>query len=120
MVLYELRLTTQPQTTEGQAVTATIEVEQPVISNALVFIDHASNGEVQAQLRHGEFLILPHFRAETVSKPGESGPSPLSHRLPGTPTTIELRAWAPDADFTHEVIAQFEATDPAPTTVTVT
>lgn len=120
MVLYELRLTTQPQTTESQAATARIEVEQPVISNALVFIDQASNGEVRAQLRHGELSLVPHFNADTVSKPGESGPSPLSHRLPGTPTTIELRAWAPNADFTHEVIAQFEASDPAPTTVTVT
>lgn len=116
MVLYELNVTIPPQTAEADAVTETVRVEQILLANGMIFIDPASNGEVRAQLRIGETPILPHPNSATVSVPGRTGPSPLLVSLPGVPNVVELRAWAPNADFPHDVIAQF-ATGEQTTTV---
>lgn len=112
MALYELSVATNAQQAEGSASTATIETEQQVIREALIFIDPSSNGEVLAQLRFGDSVVFPHPNAGTVSAPGRNGPTPIKTQLPGVPTDIQLRAWAPNADFSHEVIAQFEAVPP--------
>lgn len=109
MPLYELTVTTSAQQAESAANTASVELEHPVITEGMVFIDRASNGEVRAQLRVGETPVLPHSNAATVSVPGRNGPAPINRRLPGVPGDVELRAWAPDADFAHDVIAQVEA-----------
>lgn len=113
MPLYELTVTTNAQTDEGGAVTDDVEVEEKVIQEGMIFIDPGSNGEVRAQLRFGESNLLPHSNSETVRLPGRNGPAPINAMLPGVPTSVELRAWAPNADFQHEVVAQVEAVAPA-------
>jgi len=114
--LYELSVTTSAQSSEAQAATSTVDVEQQVITEGFIFIDPGANGEVQAQLRFGDRTLLPARNSGTVRVPAVRQPSPINVQLPGTPNPVQLRAFAPDADFEHEVIAQFEAVPPENTT----
>ena len=111
MPLYELSVTTNVQSSEGDAVTSSVEVDEGFVEEGLIFIDPGSNGEVRAQLRFGDRSLLPASESGFVSVPANRAFVPINFVLPGSPNDIELRAWAPDADFTHEVIAQFTAVE---------
>lgn len=108
MPLYQTSVTTNAQTGEVDAVTSTVEVEERVIQAGMIFIDPSANGEVEAQLRFGDAQLLPHANGETFQVPAVRNFAPINRQLPGVPTEIELRAWAPDADFQHPVFAQIE------------
>lgn len=109
MPLYELSVSTAAQQSEASANTATVTVEEPVITEGMIFIDPGASDEVRAELRFGDRRILPHPNSDPFSVPAIRNFSPINVQLPGVPTSLELRAWAPDADFAHEVICQVEA-----------
>lgn len=106
MPLYSLSADVPPQTAEKDAVTTTVAVDEPVLDRGLLFIDPGANGEVQAQLRVGETAVLPVEPGEPARIPDVREFVPINAELPGTPGEVTLRAWAPDADFNHDVIAQ--------------
>jgi len=108
MPLYTRQVTVPAQTAESAAVRVRTEVDERVVTEAEVFIDPGSNGEVNVVLLDGESRILPERAGDPVSKPETTGPVPLSHELPGIPGQVTIKAWAPDADFEHEVIVNFE------------
>lgn len=113
MPLYTRTIPVPAQTGEDSAVTVLTEVDEQVITEAEVFIDPGSNGEVRVVVLDGESRVLPERAGDAISKPGTTGPVPLDHRLPGQPATVTLKVWAPDADFQHEVIVNFETADPS-------
>jgi hypothetical protein len=112
MPLYTRTVSVPPQTAEDSAVTVLTEVEEQVITEASVYIDPGSNGEVRVELLDGESNIIPEPQGDPISKPGETGPVPLDHQLPGVPSTVTVKVWATDADFEHEVKAQWETQPP--------
>jgi hypothetical protein len=112
MPLYTRTLTVDSQTAEEDAAAVDTEVDEQIITEAEVFIDPGSNGEVRAELLDGDRRIIPEPEGDPIAKPGTTGPVPLSHFLPGVPSTVTLKVWAPDADFSHEVIASWETRDP--------
>jgi len=108
MALYTRQLTVPAQTAETDAVRVETEVDEQVVTEAEVFIDPGSNGEVDVVLLDGESRILPERAGDPISKPGTTGPVPLTHELPGIPGQVTVKSWAPDADFEHEVIVNVE------------
>jgi len=112
MPLHTRQFTVPSQTDKASAVTKEIEVDELLLKEASVFIDPGSNGEVNVEVLFGDSLLLPAADGDPISKPRETGPIPLNARLPGVPNTVTIRAWAPDADFEHEVIAQIVMVSP--------
>jgi hypothetical protein len=119
MTLHTRQFTVPAQTAKVDAVTKEIEVDQLVLKEASVFIDPGSNGEVNVEVLFGDSLLLPAADGDPISKPLETGPVPVNRELPGVPNTVTIRAWAPDADFEHEVIAQIVMVSPEEVTETV-
>lgn len=112
MPLYTRIVQVSAQTAETSAVRSLVAVDEQVVVEATVFIDPASNGEVSAVLLDGERQIIPEPSGDAIAKPGETTVKNLRHVLPGTPSDVEVKVWAPDADFDHEVIVQFETAEP--------
>jgi hypothetical protein len=108
MPLYTRQIRVPAQTAESNAVRIQTEVDERVITEAEVFIDTGSNGEVNVVVLDGESRILPERAGDPISKPETTGPVPLAYELPGVPGQVTIKAWAPDADFEHEVIVNFE------------
>lgn len=108
MALYTRQITVPAQTAESNAVRVETEVDERVVTEAEVFIDPGSNGEVNVVVLDGESRILPERAGDPISKPETTGPVPLNHVLPSTPGNVTIKAWAPDADFSHEVIVNVE------------
>ena len=112
MALYSRIVRVDPQTADEDAVLVRTEVREEVITEAEVFIDNGSNGEVRVVLLDGETQIIPEQEGDAIAKPGTTGPVPLNHRLGGVPSFVTVKVWAPDADFSHEVIVSFETRPP--------
>lgn len=106
MTLYSLNLTVPASTGRDSAVVRDVRVDKQLIDRATVFIDPGSNGEVNVQIQSGEALLIPAIEGDPITKPGQTGPVTIDRRLPGVPNEVTVRAWAPNADFSHEVIAQ--------------
>jgi len=115
MPQYSRTVQVEPQTAETDAVTVLTEVDEQVITEASVFIDEGSNGEVRVVLLDGETRIVPEQAGDPIAKPGSTGPVPLDHRLPGVPANVTVKVWAPDADYAHEVIVTWETREPSQT-----
>jgi hypothetical protein len=112
MPLYSRIVQVDAQTPAEDAVEVMTEVREEVVTEAEVFIDPGSNGEVRVVLLDGETRVLPASEGDPIAKPGTSGPVPLDHRLPGVPSEVTVKVWAPDADFPHEVIVSWETRPP--------
>jgi len=106
MTLYALNLTVPASTGRDNSVARTVEVDKQLVDRATVFIDPGSNGEVNVQIQSGEALLIPAIEGDPITKPGQTGPVTIDKRLPGVPNEVTVRAWAPAADFSHEVIVQ--------------
>jgi hypothetical protein len=98
-----------PQTPEDSAVVSDVEVEQGVIQDGFMFTPPGSAGEVFAELRWGERVILPEGDSDRRLVPATSDPAPINYQSPSVPQTLTLRAWAPDAEYQHRVTARVDA-----------
>lgn len=112
MPRYRLAATVPAQTAVEDAVTQRIEVEEQVVTEGFLFVPPGSADEVKARLLFGETSLLPTESSDPTVLPGTTDPAVIDFRLPGTPNVIELRAWAPDADFQHTVFARFDTREP--------
>jgi hypothetical protein len=90
-------------------VESSIEVNQAVIQDGFMFTPPGSAGEVFAELRWGERVILPEGQSDRRLVPATTDPAPINYQSPSVPQTLTLRAWAPDADYQHRVTARVDA-----------
>lgn len=99
------------QTTESNAVTLDVEVDEQFIEDGVAFIDPGAKNKVFVELLDGEKRIFPTQSSDAFNVPAVSDPAPINHVLPGTPDTLTWRVYAPDADNDHIVLAYFDAKD---------
>lgn len=111
MALYTKNLSTSAQQAEDSATTEKITVEEDTITKFKAFLDPASNGEVRAEMLVGRSGAVPDREGDPISQPGITESKNLEVELPDTPAEITFKAWAPNADFTHDVIFTIETDD---------
>jgi len=93
MTRYRWDVTVPPSTPQSAAVVNTVEVDEAVIQDGLIFAPR----------------VLP----------GTADAAPLNFESEGTPYELTLRAFAPDTDFPHTITARVDAVQPANAAETV-
>lgn len=111
MPSYVLRVDVPAGATQAAGIEQSVEIDEQFIQDAEIFIDYGANGEVLARLFYGEQALFPAPAGEPAQKPGSTGPAPIAMELPSRSEAVHLRAWAPDADEPHVVIAEIETVD---------
>jgi hypothetical protein len=101
MPRYQVTAEVPAETTRGGQVRERIEVDERFIERGLRFAAPGSAFEVKAVVTAGDRVLLPTAASDPTVIPGNRQPAPINARLPGLPSEIEVRAWAPDADFPH-------------------
>jgi hypothetical protein len=109
MTRYRWSVTVPPGTPQSAAVTNTIEVDEAVIQDGLVFAPPGSAGLVQAELLFGDLLLLPSPGSDRTLIPGVADAAPLNFEAEGTPYELTLRVFAPQTDFPHTITARVDA-----------
>jgi len=119
MTRYRWSVTVPPGTPQSAAVTNTIEVDEAVIQDGLVFAPPGSAGLVQAELLFGDLLLLPSPGSDRTLIPGVADAAPLNFEAEGTPFELTLRGFAPQTQFSHTITARVDAVQPANAAETV-
>jgi hypothetical protein len=119
MTRYRWSVTVPPGTPQSAAVTNTIEVDEAVIQDGLVFAPPGSAGLVQAELLFGDLLLLPSPGSDRTLIPGVADAAPLNFEAEGTPFELTLRGFAPQTQFPHTITARVDAVQPANAAETV-
>lgn len=101
MPRYQLSAEIPAETARPDQVRERIEVEERFVDRGLRFAAPGSAFEVKAVVTAGDRVILPTADSDPTVIPGNRQPAPINTRLPGRPSEIEVRAWAPNADFPH-------------------
>lgn len=109
MPRYRMRLDVPESTAQSASVSTSIEVDELVIEEGLLFVPPGSRDFVSAELRYGDRRLLPTSNSTPVLLANVPERGPINVQLPGVPTDIELRAWAPDTTEQHTVTAAFNA-----------
>jgi len=109
MTRYRWSVTVPPGTPQSAAVTNTIEVDEAVIQDGLVFAPPGSAGLVQAELLFGDLLLLPSPGSDRTLIPGVADAAPLNFEAEGTPFELTLRGFAPQTQFPHTITARVDA-----------
>jgi len=116
---YRWSVTVPPGTPQSAAVTNTIEVDEAVIQDGLVFAPPGSAGLMQAELLFGDLVLLPSPGSDRTLIPGVADAAPLNFEAEGTPFELTLRAFAPQTQFPHTITARVDAVQPANAAETV-
>jgi len=119
MTRYRWEVTVPPKTQQSAAVTSTIEVDEAVIQDGLIFAAPGSAALVFAEIRFGDLVLFPSANSSRRVLPGITDAAPLNFEAEGTPFELELRAFAPQAEFPHGVVARVDAVQPANAAETV-
>jgi len=116
---YRWSVTVPPGTPQSAAVTNTIEVDEAVIQDGLVFAPPGSAGLMQAELLFGDLVLLPSPGSDRTLIPGVADAAPLNFEAEGTPFELTLRGFAPQTQFPHTITARVDAVQPANAAETV-
>jgi len=108
MPRYQLSVEVPPQTDEFAAVEETVAVQEPVVVRGFRFVAPGAAFEVKASLRYGDRQLLPQPPSDRTLLPGTTQSARIGFADLGTPYEITLRAFAPDADFSHIVKARVD------------
>jgi len=108
MPRYQTSVTVPAGTQRQNAVADEIQVSERVIEEGFIFAPPGSAYEVNAVLLAGDRQILPEPESDPVAIPGVTDPAQIDTLLPGSPNTVELRVWAPTADFSHTIKARID------------
>jgi len=109
MTRYRWSVTVPPGTPQSAAVSNTIEVDEAVIQDGLIFAPPGSAGLVQAELLFGDLLLLPSPGSDRTLIPGVADAAPLNFEAEGTPFELTLRGFAPQTQFPHTITARVDA-----------
>jgi hypothetical protein len=119
MTRYRWSVTVPPGTPQSAAVSNTIEVDEAVIQDGLIFAPPGSAGLVQAELLFGDLLLLPSPGSDRTLIPGVADAAPLNFEAEGTPFELTLRGFAPQTQFPHTITARVDAVQPGNAAETV-
>jgi hypothetical protein len=120
MTRYRWDVTVPPQTPQSAAVENTVEVDEAVIQDGLIFAPPGTAGLAFAEIRFGDLVLLPSANSSRRVLPGTTDAAPLNFEAEGTPFELTLRVFAPQTDFPHTITARVDAVQPANAAETVT
>jgi hypothetical protein len=109
MTRYRWDVTVPPSTPQSAAVVNTVEVDEAVIQDGLIFAPPGTAGLVFAEIRFGDLVLLPSANSSRRVLPGTTDAAPLNFEAEGTPYELTLRVFAPDTDFPHTITARVDA-----------
>nr|ADE29197.1 hypothetical protein [uncultured virus] len=119
MTRYTWDVTVPAGTPQSAAVVNTVEVDEAVIQDGLIFAPPGTAGLVFAEIRFGDLVVLPSANSSRRVLPGVADAAPLNFEAEGTPYELTLRVFAPDTDFPHTITARVDAVQPANAAETV-
>ena len=102
-------MTVPAGTPQSAAVVNTVEVDEAVIQDGLIFAPPGTAGLVFAEIRFGDLVLLPSANSSRRVLPGTTDAAPLNFEAEGTPYELTLRVFAPDTDFPHTITARVDA-----------
>jgi len=109
MTRYTWDVTVPAGTPQSAAVVNTVEVDEAVIQDGLIFAPPGTAGLVFAEIRFGDLVLLPSANSSRRVLPGTTDAAPLNFEAEGTPYELTLRVFAPDTDFPHTITARVDA-----------
>ena len=109
MTRYTWNVTVPAGTPQSAAVENTVEVDEAVIQDGLIFAPPGTAGLVFAEIRFGDLVLLPSANSSRRVLPGTTDAAPLNFEAEGTPYELTLRVFAPDTDFPHTITARVDA-----------
>jgi len=109
MTRYRWNVTVPAGTPQSAAVENTVEVDEAVIQDGLIFAPPGTAGLVFAEIRFGDLVVLPSANSSRRVLPGTTDAAPLNFEAEGTPYELTLRVFAPDTDFPHTITARVDA-----------
>jgi len=113
MTRYTWDVTVPAGTPQSAAVVNTVEVDEAVIQDGLIFAPPGTAGLVFAEIRFGDLVLLPSANSSRRVLPGVADAAPLNFEAEGTPYELTLRAFAPDTDFPHTITARVDSVQAA-------
>ncbi len=119
MTRYTWDVTVPAGTPQSAAVENTVEVDEAVIQDGLIFAPPGTAALVFAEIRFGDLVLLPSANSSRRVLPGVADAAPLNFEAEGTPYELTLRSFAPDTDFPHTITARVDAVQPANAAETV-
>ena len=109
MTRYTWDVTVPAGTPQSAAVVNTVEVDEAVIQDGLIFAPPGTAGLVFAEIRFGDLVLLPSANSSRRVLPGTTDAAPLNFEAEGTPYELTLRVFAPQTDFPHTITARVDA-----------
>jgi len=103
MPRYQTQLTVPAGTTQPNAVSTEIEVDERVVQRVVRFTPPGSAYTVKAVVQSGEAQLSPAPESDPTVLPGLTEPEPVQAVLPGSPSIVSIRAWAPTATNDHTI-----------------
>jgi hypothetical protein len=119
MTRYTWDVTVPAGTPQSAAVENTVEVDEAVIQDGLIFAPPGTAALVFAEIRFGDLVLLPSANSSRRVLPGVADAAPLNFEAEGTPYELTLRSFAPQTDFPHTITARVDAVQPANAAETV-
>lgn len=116
MPRYQTQLTVPAGTTQANAVTAEIEVDERLVRRVVRFTPPGSAYTVKAVVQSGEAQLSPAPESDPTVLPGLTEPEPVEVFLPGSPSIITVRAFAPQATNDHTITVTVDLVDDLPAT----
>jgi|APHM01.1.fsa_nt_gi hypothetical protein len=108
MPRYRIQVDVPAGTSQSNAVSKSIEVEEQAVRDGLIFAPPGSAGTVRAELLFGEARLLPTAESDLTVLPGATDPAPIRRTFERSPTDLTLRAFAPQSNFPHTVTARID------------
>jgi hypothetical protein len=116
---YTWDVTVPAGTPQSAAVENTVELDEAVIQDGLIFAPPGTAALVFAEIRFGDLVLLPSANSSRRVLPGVADAAPLNFEAEGTPYELTLRSFAPQTDFPHTITARVDAVQPANAAETV-
>lgn len=111
MPVYQRQIDVPAGTPQSNPETERVEIDEQWVDRAIRFAAPGSNNQVFAELRFGEFRLLPRENENAVVLPGSTDPEPIERELGGSPAELEWRAWSPAANFEHTLTLKIVTKD---------
>lgn len=96
-------MTVPAGTAQTDAVQTTIEVDERLVERVVRFTPPGSAYTVKAVVQSGEAQLSPAPESDPTVLPGLTEPEPVDVFLPGSPSEVNIRAWAPTATNDHTI-----------------
>lgn len=91
-----------------------IDVEERYVDRIIRYTPPGSAYTVKATVRAGEAQLAPASGSDPTILPDDTTPEPVQAILPGSPSTVTVRAFAPNSTNEHTITVTVDMLDRRP------